>query len=227
MLRFRRSFGTDGVSSFQGLKNGVTTQIKEKYAPFATGIHCCAHHLNLAAQSLSSLPIMHAIEEVLQLTHNYFAHSPKKAAEFRALSQQLESKGLKLLKNVKTRWMSCLGPIRRLLVEYKGVLAMMHADKNDKRWGQRAWVSSYPNFFNWRVVGFHYISILFLATVLFLAAVLTCCTCFVYLSILYLVCFHYLSILVWLACCAGQFGPPLRSPRLIGHIDNASAIGGY
>ena len=134
-------FGADGVSSFQGVKTGVTTQIKEKYAPFATGVHCCAHRLNLAAQSLSSPTVMHAVEDLLRLTHKYFAHSPKKAAEFKALSQQLESKGLKLLKNVKTRWISCLPPMRRLLAEYKGVIAMMHADKNDKQWGKKAQVS--------------------------------------------------------------------------------------
>ena len=134
-------FGADEVSSFQGVKTGVTTQIKEKYAPFATGVHCCAHRLNLAAQSLSSLTMMHAVEELLRLTHKYFAHSPKKAVEFKALSQQLESKGLKLLKNVKTRWISCLAPMHRLLAEYKGVIAMMHADKNDKQWSKKARVS--------------------------------------------------------------------------------------
>ena len=135
------SFGADGVNAFQGLKTGVTSQIKEKFAPFSTGVHCCAHRLNLAAQSLFQLTVMHAVEEVLRSTHAYFAHSPKKAAEFRALCQQLESKGLKLLKNVKTRWMNCLGPIRRLLAEYKGVIATMLADKSDKKWGQRARVS--------------------------------------------------------------------------------------
>ena len=56
-------FGADGVSTFQGLKSGVTTQIKDKFAPFSTGVHCCAHRLNLAAQSLSSLTVMHTIEE--------------------------------------------------------------------------------------------------------------------------------------------------------------------
>ena len=41
-------FGADGVSTFQGLKSGVTAQIKEKSTPFAIGVHYCAHHLNLA-----------------------------------------------------------------------------------------------------------------------------------------------------------------------------------
>jgi len=108
-------FDTNKVTTFQSLKTGVTAQIKEKYAPFATSIHYCAHWLNLAVQSLSSMTVMHSIEEVLCMNHSYFAHSPKKVVEFKALAQQLESKGLKLLKNVKTRWISCLGPIHRLL----------------------------------------------------------------------------------------------------------------
>ena len=130
-------FGADVVSSFQGLKTWVMVQIKGKYAPFATGVHSCAHHLNLAAQSLSSNTVMHSVEEVLHTTHKYFPHSPKKAAEFKALAQQLESKGLKMLKNVKTRWMSCLPPIWRLLAEYR-VIAMMVVDKNDSQWGRKA-----------------------------------------------------------------------------------------
>lgn len=36
------------------------------------------------------------------------------------------------------------------MAEYKGVLAMMNGDKNDKKWGQKAQVSSivlfYPSF---------------------------------------------------------------------------------
>jgi len=76
---------------------------------------------------------MHSVEEVLCMTHAYFVHSPMKAAEFRALAQQLESKDLKLLKNVKTRWMSYLAPIHRLLAEYKGIITMMLANKNDKK----------------------------------------------------------------------------------------------
>lgn len=79
-------FGADGISTFQGLKNGVTIQIKGRYALFSTGVHCCAHRLNLTGQSLSTLPVMHVVDEVLRTTHSYFAHSPKKATKFRALS---------------------------------------------------------------------------------------------------------------------------------------------
>jgi hypothetical protein len=79
-------FSVDGALAFQGSKNGVLKQIKEKYAPFAVGVHCCTHKLNLCARSLSTLTVMHAIEDVLQTTHSYFVHSPKKIANFRTLA---------------------------------------------------------------------------------------------------------------------------------------------
>lgn len=71
-------FGADGALAFQGSKNGIQKQIKEKYASFVVGVHCYAHKLNLRARSLSTLIVMHAIEDVLQATHSYFAHSQKK-----------------------------------------------------------------------------------------------------------------------------------------------------
>jgi hypothetical protein len=40
-------FGADGMSTFQGHKSGVTTQIREKYAPFTLSIHCFSHKMNL------------------------------------------------------------------------------------------------------------------------------------------------------------------------------------
>jgi hypothetical protein len=40
------SFGIDGLNLFQGVKNGVTQQIEDKYVPHLEGIHCMAHHTN-------------------------------------------------------------------------------------------------------------------------------------------------------------------------------------
>jgi hypothetical protein len=41
-------FSADGASVFQGTRNGVTSQLTRKFAPFLLGIHCCGHRLNLA-----------------------------------------------------------------------------------------------------------------------------------------------------------------------------------
>ncbi len=136
-------FGADGVAAFQGRKNGVTTQIKGEFAPFANGQHCCAHKLQLAAQVLSETELMSTAEDVLQTSHAYFAHSPKRVSEFRTLALLMETKGLKLLKNVKTRWISCHAPMRRLISEWKPVMAKMFEDGNRKKGGKKARVSHF------------------------------------------------------------------------------------
>jgi hypothetical protein len=42
----------------------------------------------------------------------------------------METKGNKILKNVKTQWMSMLDLLKRIMVEYKSLLAIMQADQN-------------------------------------------------------------------------------------------------
>jgi hypothetical protein len=76
---------------------------------------------------------MHAIEDLLKVAHSYFAYSPKKFAEFHSLAQTMETKGLKLFKNVPTRWISLIEPLRRLLAEYRSVIAKMSVDAHNKK----------------------------------------------------------------------------------------------
>jgi len=121
-------FGADGVSTFQGVRTGVTVQIVTKFAPFCIGVHCMAHRCNLAAKSLSVLPIFATIEQVIQKIHSYFSKSPKRLSEYQKLAEDLELKGLKPLLQVTTRWVSLLEPLRRLLAEYRTLLAKMKAD---------------------------------------------------------------------------------------------------
>lgn len=149
-------FGANGASAFQGSKNGVVKQIKDKHAPFIVGIHCCIHKLNLCIRSLSCLTVMHAIEDVLQATHSYFAHSPKKVAEFRTLAQLMETKGLKLLKRI-----SYISLLRRLISEFKTVMAKMHIDKDDKKSGKKATVTLLTHTFHFCKVSWHSILVLF------------------------------------------------------------------
>ena len=58
-------FGCDGDSVFQGHRTGVTTQFREKVAPFMVGVHCMAHQTNLAVQVLSKLPLVSGLENLL------------------------------------------------------------------------------------------------------------------------------------------------------------------
>ncbi len=91
----------DGVSTFQCTKIGVTKQINTNYAHFSISVHCMAHRGNLAFKVLSTLGIISSIKDLLQSCHAYFAHNPKRYFEFTKLTDMMETKGLKMFKNVK------------------------------------------------------------------------------------------------------------------------------
>jgi hypothetical protein len=98
------TFCANGVSFFQGIKSGVIQQIYNVWAPHSTRVHCMAHETNLAVQILSHLQMANKIEGLFQTLHNYFSKSPKRHLEFSKLTEFMEMKGAKILKNVKTRW---------------------------------------------------------------------------------------------------------------------------
>jgi hypothetical protein len=58
----------------------------------------------------------------------FFSHSPKRHIEFQKLAKTLQSKGLKILKNVTTHWISMLSPAVRVINEYKVLLVKMQLD---------------------------------------------------------------------------------------------------
>jgi hypothetical protein len=71
------SFFADRVSVFQGVKNDVTTQLKEKFTPYMLGEHCVAHRTNLIIQTLSKPPLVSVIEMMLQSIYTYYSLSLK------------------------------------------------------------------------------------------------------------------------------------------------------
>jgi hypothetical protein len=62
---------------------------------------------------------MHKLEGILQATYTYFSFSPKRHFEQCKLAQLLDTKGNKLLRNMKTRWIFMLFLGKRVLEEYK------------------------------------------------------------------------------------------------------------
>ncbi len=53
-------------------------QNRNNYASHSIKVHYMAHRTNLAMQTLSRLPLMIRLENLLQTLHFYFAHSLKK-----------------------------------------------------------------------------------------------------------------------------------------------------
>jgi hypothetical protein len=65
---------------------------------------------------------------MLEFLYFFFSHSPKKVLKFVTLAKILEAKGLKLLHNIKARWISMLSPLKRLLIKYKSLVLKMYMD---------------------------------------------------------------------------------------------------
>jgi hypothetical protein len=87
-----------------------------------------AHRTNLAVEPLSNLPVVSKLESLCQALYTYFTMSSKKHLEFHSLADIVETEGLRMLKNVKTRWISLLEPLKRVLGEYKTLIVKMCED---------------------------------------------------------------------------------------------------
>jgi hypothetical protein len=77
-------------------------EFKENVALFLNGDHCFVHKTNLAMIPLFDLELVHRLEVVLQNLYTFFVHKPKKFLEFQELADLINTKGNKLLQNVKT-----------------------------------------------------------------------------------------------------------------------------
>jgi hypothetical protein len=54
----------DGVPTFQGVKSRIIVLLMTQHATYLIGIHCMAHRINLAMQSLSSMPMVSKLENM-------------------------------------------------------------------------------------------------------------------------------------------------------------------
>lgn len=119
--------GCDGASVLQGCRSGVCMQLELSYAPFMVGIHCMAHRTNLAGRILSDVQLVSKIEALVHSTYTYFARSPKRWNEFK-MEAEGKTNGLRLLRDVETRWISLYKPCLRLFKEYISLVAKMDKD---------------------------------------------------------------------------------------------------
>jgi hypothetical protein len=101
------------------------------------GFHCVAHRANLTLQSLYDLIFIARLDSFVTNFYGYFNHSPKRHLEFQRLVHILETIGNKILKIVKTKWMSMLEPLKMIMVEYRPLLDVMQQDSNTKKKWQR------------------------------------------------------------------------------------------
>ncbi len=103
----------------------MTKHIRKTCAPFNLGVHCVSQKTNLDVQTLSSFPLVYRMETLLQSLYQYFCKSSKHHLEFSKLATIVETKGSKLLRNVKTKWISMLSLAKWVMAKYKTLLMKM------------------------------------------------------------------------------------------------------
>ena len=96
------------------------------------GVHFMAHPTNLAVEPLSNLPIADKLETLCQVLYAYFSASSKKHLEFQNFADIVETEGKRMLKNVKTRWISLPESLKRVLGEYRTLIVKMCDDATVK-----------------------------------------------------------------------------------------------
>jgi hypothetical protein len=60
--------------------------------------------------------------------YTYYNHSLKRHLERTKLAKVIESRGLKILRNIEIQWISMLAPFKRLVFEYRFVVMKMSED---------------------------------------------------------------------------------------------------
>jgi hypothetical protein len=117
----------------------VITQIRKQFASYLLGVHYVAHQTNLTILVLSKLSLVMHIESMLESLYGFFLHSPKKLLEFENLAKTLETKGLKLLCNNKTCWISMFNLLKHVFGEYKSLIVKMHMDAPKNKLVTKNW----------------------------------------------------------------------------------------
>jgi hypothetical protein len=121
-------FGVDGVSTFQCFKYRIIVQIQCQYGPFITIVHCMVHMTNLAIQILLNLLWCLTLKVFCNICMFFFSHNLKIHLEFTKLVEIMETKGNKILCNIKTRWISIINPIKHVLSKYHIIIMKITLD---------------------------------------------------------------------------------------------------
>jgi len=121
--------GCDGDYIFQGCHNWATSQLSI-VVPFFywCALHGTSNQFASCCVVQTALGILHWVNVIVLLF--IYIHSFNKFFEFINLIGILETKDLKLLRNVKTWWMFMLNPLKCVMAKYKGLIVKMHFNWN-------------------------------------------------------------------------------------------------
>jgi hypothetical protein len=92
---------------------------------FFHGCSLCCSLNQFGSLSLVDLTFIAWIEMFMHNMYGYFNHSPKWHLDFWKLVQILDTKKNNIMENMKTKWMSILELLKRILMEYCPLFVMM------------------------------------------------------------------------------------------------------
>jgi len=118
-------YNTCYTSPLLNKSESVSVLSPREVPTFFIFVHCVTHRTNLVTLTLSNLPIVVKIEALLASVYTYFNHSPKRNLERSKLAKVMETKGFKILCNIKTRWISMVAFSKVVLEEFKILLVKM------------------------------------------------------------------------------------------------------
>lgn len=110
------SFGTDGASVNTGAQNGLVALLRQDM-PWLTGIWCVAHLFERGLLgAISNENFLSDIKELLQGLYRHYHLSPKAVREMHEVAVALESKVLKPVNILGTRWAPHLSRALKVLL---------------------------------------------------------------------------------------------------------------
>lgn len=87
-----------------------------------------AHNTNLAVLTFFSLLMVARLKDLLQSIYIFFYKPPKSHLKLIKLAQIVETKGNKLLRNIKFQWIVVLNLLKHVLEKYYHLLMKIEID---------------------------------------------------------------------------------------------------
>lgn len=116
-----------------------------RFAPFVIAIHCFAHRTNLVSGIMGTFIEIQELEQLLASLYNYFSHSPARQEQFMEVQKACNEQLLRLLRDIKTRWISHYGPAVRVWEQYIPLSMFFQASATRKGEHQAAAMNNIRN----------------------------------------------------------------------------------
>lgn len=120
------SIAADGAAVMTGKKSGVGVQLKCKYSPFATAIHCVAHRLNLACvDSIKNDDYLTKFKTRFNDLYFFMSSSSVRNSTLHEIQQVLDEPNLTIKEPHSVRWMGLKNAVSAVFMCYGAVLSTL------------------------------------------------------------------------------------------------------